>query len=509
MADRERDFSDYKATDREIYYARRRGNKDLSYDYFDNEVRFIPDTKHMWLRVDNGKEDFIMCDIMEESDEQHGLKPDVLTEEQIREYAEDDAQTQAENAELVKYFEKKYNIDFEKQEYFFRKDSDSDEVPLPMNNVLCGCNIKLNIGEGILDFVYADFETPYKENFMGAYIHELLASSASEDFAEEIKELKADYKKEASKPQKILSEADLIYDKYLRYRSTAGMIKEISYASLYSAICPPVFEEHHEYEAYKIYFSYLVMLQKEFLELIEFCFDDEFYPEIFEKYPPHERFHIYTHLSDRPIRFYRNETFMTTAKGSYGLYLKEGLSEKEIIKRLTAKIETTQGIIDLSEKYDIKQDKLKALITIPKFVDKYYDFSTISEILELEFTKMLEMDISFRKCKWCGKYFIVKGNHGTKYCDRVPDGKTQSCQKLAALDEYKKKNANNEAKKVYDKYYKRYHARIATRQIKEPEFNQWRYKAITMRDDCNDGKISLQEYIDWNEAYFPNRTKKK
>lgn len=43
----------------------------------------------------------------------------------------------------------------------------------------------------------------------------------------------------------------------------------------------------------------------------------------------------------------------------------------------------------------------------------------------------------------------------------------------------------------------------------EPEFNQWRYKAITMRDDCNDGKISLQEYIDWNEAYFPNRTKKK
>lgn len=170
-----------------------------------------------------------MCDIMEESDEQHGLKPDVLTEEQIREYAEDEAQTQAENAEWVKYFEKKYNIDFEKQEYFFSKDSNSDEVPLPMNNVLCGCNIKLNIGEGILDFIYADFETPYKENFMGAYIHELLVSSAPEDFAEEIKELKADYKKEASNPQKILSEADLIYDKYLRYRSTADIIREISY----------------------------------------------------------------------------------------------------------------------------------------------------------------------------------------------------------------------------------------------------------------------------------------
>lgn len=512
MADREHDFSEYKATDREIYYARRRGNKDLFYDYFDNEVRFIPDKKHMWLRVDNGKEDFIMCDIMEESDEQHGLKPDVLTEEELREYAEDDAETQAENAEWVKYFEEKYNIDFEKQEYIFRKDSDSDEIPLPMNNVLCGCNIKLNVGEGILDFIYADFETPYKENYMGARLHKIISEAALENISDEYKafkeEMLATYGKTDHEPRKILSKADLIYDKYLRYRSTVGMIKEISYASLYTAICPPVFNEHHEYEAYKIYFSYLCMLQKEFLELIEFCFDDEFYPEIFAKYPPHERFHVYTHLTDRPIRFFRDETFMTTAKGSYGMYLKEGWNEKEIIKRLSAKIETSQGIIDLSEKYSIEQEKLKALITIPKFVDKYYDFSTVSEILELEFTKMLEMDIRFRKCKWCGKYFIVKGNHGTKYCDRVAEGKTQSCQKLAALDEYKRKNANNEAKKVYDKYYKRYSARLKVFQIKEKDFKQWQYKAITMRDECIEGKITLQEYIDWNEAAFPNRTKK-
>ena len=37
---------------------------------------------------------------------------------------------------------------------------------------------------------------------------------------------------------------------------------------------------------------------------------------------------------------------------------------------------------------------------------------------------------------------------------------------------------------------------------------QWRYKAMTKRDECNDGKITPEEYIDWMEAYFPNRKRK-
>ena len=32
--------------------------------------------------------------------------------------------------------------------------------------------------------------------------------------------------------------------------------------------------------------------------------------------------------------------------------------------------------------------------------------------------------------------------------------------------------------------------------------------AITMRDDCCDGKITIDEYVDWNEKAFPNRAKK-
>ncbi len=514
MASENKDFSEYKATDRELYYAMRRGDVNITYAYFDNEVRFDSETKSMWLRVDCGKEDFAMADIMEESDEQHGHNnPDILSEETRREYEESDREIAERNAEWVKHFERKYNVDYEKQSYYYEAYSDSEGVPLPVNNVLCGCNINLNIGEGILDFIYADFMTPYKDGYFFALIPELLKQSSEEEKAAALKRIKK-YEEEKGividkGPYKVLSKADLLYEEYMGYKSAVSMAVEISYASLYSAICPPIFKEKHEYSAYKIYISYLTMLQKEFLELIEFCFDDEFYPEIFGKYQPHERFYVYASLVDRPINFYRDETFSTKVRPPYGALRKDNFDIDEVCRRLTTEIETTPELIALSEKYGIEIGKLRASIMVPKFVDKFYSFSTVSDILELEFTKMLEMDIRFRKCKRCGKYFIVKGNYGTQYCSRVEEGKTQSCQKLAALEEYKKKNANNEAKKIYDKYYKRYSARLKVNQIKEPQFNQWRYNAITKRDDCVAGKITAQEYVDWNESAFPNRTKRK
>ena len=91
-----------------------------------------------------------------------------------------------------------------------------------------------------------------------------------------------------------------------------------------------------------------------------------------------------------------------------------------------------------------------------------------------------------------------------KYYDKLVDVNDF----IKIIESYKEKNADNEAKKVYDKYYKRYSARLKVFQIKEKDFKQWQYKAITMRDECIDGKITLQEYIDWNESAFPNRTKK-
>ena len=137
-----------------------------------------------------------------------------------------------------------------------------------------------------------------------------------------------------------------------------------------------------------------------------------------------------------------------------------------------------------------------------------YVFCTTQEILELEFTKMLEIDMRFRKCQRCGKYFIMKGNYDTKFCDRVAEGETRSCQELAAQERYKQKVADNAALPLYSKYYKRYAARVKVRQIKEADFKKWKFQALVKRDECTNGIITVEEFVEWLEGCFPNRTKK-
>ena len=137
-----------------------------------------------------------------------------------------------------------------------------------------------------------------------------------------------------------------------------------------------------------------------------------------------------------------------------------------------------------------------------------YDFSSLVEILELELTKMLEANVRFRKCKRCGKYIIMKGNYDTNYCDRIAEGETRNCQELAAAENYKAKIVGDKAIPVYNKYYKRYAARVWVKQIKEADFKKWKYQAIALRDDCSAGKITVEEYIQWMEDSFPNRKTK-
>ena len=110
--------------------------------------------------------------------------------------------------------------------------------------------------------------------------------------------------------------------------------------------------------------------------------------------------------------------------------------------------------------HNMNPDALEVNLYMPHFMTFKYEFRALHEILELEFTKMLEQDIRFRKCKRCGRYFIMKDNGDTNYCDRVAEGQTRSCQALAKSDE------------------------------------------------CSDGKITIEEYIAWMEGCFPNRTPK-
>ena len=44
--------------------------------------------------------------------------------------------------------------------------------------------------------------------------------------------------------------------------------------------------------------------------------------------------------------------------------------------------------------------------------------------------------------------------------------------------------------------------------LKKEKFKQWQYEAVQKRDSCLDGKLSLEEFIDWLEESMPNRKRK-
>ena len=133
---------------------------------------------------------------------------------------------------------------------------------------------------------------------------------------------------------------------------------------------------------------------------------------------------------------------------------------------------------------------------------------SIEQQIEFELIQLLKSDIGMRKCKRCGKYFIMKGNYDTNYCDRIAEDETRNCQDLAAQENYKTKMADNAAIPLYQKYYKRYAARVRVRQIKEPDFKKWKYQAMTKRGECSDGKITLAELEEWLEGSFRTERRK-
>lgn len=462
-------------------------NNAVNFNFYQNRAIFLDSEKQIHLYVDGNNEYAFMDDVFKKI----GEKIEELSQEEI-----DTAKDY--NYTVRARFAEKYKIDFQSLDVnIYAYHQEHPDLPvLPVNNITSDADIEIQDGEGILDFIYADFQTP---------INKLIETHK----AEKRKNKKSSAQKIETK--KVQDDLHARVEEYKKYKSTIGAIKDIAYASLYSAICPPVFESGEDkLQQINLYGDYLLKLQKEYLEMIEFCFDEEFYPDLLSDKQPSKRFYIYRKLKGLPITSLRSEEILFSVVGNVEDLPENPTQEEadELLDKLTARPEPTDVHKALAKQIGGDATFLATMLEWPCCLSRYYNFSSVADILELEFTKMLEHNVRFRKCKRCGKYFIMKGNYDTNYCDRIAEGETRNCQDLAAQENYKKKMADNAAIPMYQKYYKRYSARVRVKQIKEDAFKKWKYQAITKRDECTDGIITLAEFEQWLENSFPNRKKK-
>ena len=505
-----RDYSEYQYTSAEKYRLRRSSTKEVQLDFFANHAQFLPNERRILITVDAYNEDIMRQEELNEFDALEAslreVKPDTPSPEETEEWEEIRKEKLAENAKRYADLCSRYRINrsrFDEHLAYAYAVRYPNLTEQPLNNVLSGTQITLQYGEGILDFVYADFLPAIQKGIA------LLRSfeSLGEQWRKENPD-RAESKH--MEEEKIYNQNQLQVLRYLSYTMTAGMTNEIAYRSLYSAICPPVFlEEHKNSACMEWYGSYLLTLQKEYRELLEFCFDEEFYPDVLGALHPAERYALYRKLHQQPSFSRREECFSFSALTMNGNKKPYGTTGEEFVARITKEPEVTDDHREFAERYGIEVKKLMNHIRFPKFLEINYAFGSIAQILELEFTKMLEEDVRFRKCKRCGRYFIMKGNYDTRYCDRIAPGETRTCQDLAAQENYKRKVEDDPALPIYSKYYKRYAARVKVRQIKEADFKKWKYQAVTKRNECSNGKISPEELIAWMEESFPNRVKKQ
>ena len=497
----EKDYSEYQRTEYDKYRLRRSNTKNVILDYFVNKAIFFSEDKTIRINVDGYNEYFTMLDTINEVEKQkaerEGKEYVPLKREAI---ALEDSPEEAQ--QWLDRLKEKYAIDLGQQAGLGA--FDSGEIDEPMINIFSGSYVHLNYGEGILDFIYADFLTPLKEQLKLAAIADALERYGKEDLGI--------VSQKDEKPEKVYSKEQEIVDEFHDYELTFYELKEVAYASLYSAICPPMFIKGDYDRKKKLtwYGNYLLRLQQEYKELIEFCYDEDFHPNILGKLYPSERFALYRDAKDLPMFSDRTEELQISRTIRGGSTMPFGMKSDEIVtilKGMNLKLSDEEKAF--AEELGISESHLAIHLRHPFFMSLKYEFRSIAEILELEFTKMFEQNVRFRKCKRCGKYFIMKGNYDTNYCDRIAEGETRTCQELAAIENYKAKIADNKAIPIYNKYYKRYAARVKVRQIKEDEFKKWKYQAMSKRDECSNGKITPKEFIEWMEAAFPNRKPKK
>lgn len=501
-----KDYSEYRYSEYDKYKMQRANLQDVRLDYFVNSVHFNPEERELSIKVDGYNEHRPMEDDIIEYEKE-------LAAREGREYvprphdfaSEDSKELLAESQKRLDEMRKKY--DFRPGDVAGIAVEDVGILDIPMINVFSDGRIFLHYGEGILDFIYADFRTPLQNQMELVQIENLLIQAARE------KKTTADINQEqGERVRKIYSEAQEIVEDFYSYELTFSELEEVAYASLYTAICPPLFvdDRKRKIERLKWYGNYILRLQKEFKEMIEFCYDEDFYPDVLGKLYPSERLYIYRNSKGLPPFFYRTESVTLSKHSMGGKKMPFGIPSEELLKVFSdTRLDPTEEAKEFAEKYNLKPSSLMFDLKHPTFMRIEYQFSTVEDILELEFTKMLEQDIRFRKCKRCGKYFIMKGKYDTNYCDRVAEGETRNCQELAAIENYKAKIADNKAIPIYNKYYKRYAARVKVRQIKEADFKKWKYKALELRDQCSDGIITVEEYTAWMEASFPNRKPKE
>ncbi len=117
--------------------------------------------------------------------------------------------------------------------------------------------------------------------------------------------------------------------------------------------------------------------------------------------------------------------------------------------------------------------------------------------LMVEFIKMVENNMKVRRCRNCGKYFIVS-NMNIEYCDNIAEGENKACSEIGSNRSFSKKLKQDPLLEAYNRAYKTRFARVRySKKMSQAEFNEWYIEAKNMLESARSGEITSDEFQIW------------
>lgn len=169
-------------------------------------------------------------------------------------------------------------------------------------------------------------------------------------------------------------------------------------------------------------------------------------------------------------------------------------------------------VINARTEYRRKKEKTKEIDYLKEIVKKHNvllvaECYTPKDFLFFEFYQLLKKEVKIKKCMHCGKYFILKGDYATDYCDRIPMGETQTCRRLAATNTYKNKIKTNPILTEYQKAYKRNYAKVSSKRWSSEQFRVWTEESVIKRDEFvhEYSNLPTEEIVKRFKEYLGNR----
>lgn len=126
---------------------------------------------------------------------------------------------------------------------------------------------------------------------------------------------------------------------------------------------------------------------------------------------------------------------------------------------------------------------------------KKYQIDSLQKLLFLEIMVMIQDGTMIRKCKRCGKYFVVN-NRKIAYCDRVDEAGLR-CSAVGSQQNFQKKLETDEPLKIYNRAYKTHFARVKKGTMNEEDLQLWRAEAKSKLMKVRAGEMDIASFQAW------------